>query len=197
MELGSQIRKRRTDAGLSQGELAAKLFVSRQTLSNWETEKTFPDAESLLLISNFFNVSLDDLLKKDLKDIEAALSAEFSKMSALSWGGTFVALLGALAFAFDVIFLKWGMIPSLIISILIIGIGVTMIYKSEMIMKRYDLVTYQEILSFAKNEPIDRNNLRSMRARKHRPLKMAAILVISGAIGGIIGCLGVSLGIMG
>ena len=59
MNLGTQIRKYRTELSLSQDELAEKLFVSRQSISNWENDKTYPDIKSLLLLSEVFSVSLD------------------------------------------------------------------------------------------------------------------------------------------
>jgi len=48
MELGAQIKKFRTEMAISQDELAEKVFVSRQSISNWETGKTYPDIKSLL-----------------------------------------------------------------------------------------------------------------------------------------------------
>lgn len=59
MNLGTQIRKYRTELSLSQDELAEKLFVSRQSISNWENDKTYLDIKSLLLLSEVFSVSLD------------------------------------------------------------------------------------------------------------------------------------------
>lgn len=67
MELGKQIKKYRTDANLSQEELADKIFVSRQTISNWENDKNYPDIKSLVLMSEVFQVSLDNLIKGDLE----------------------------------------------------------------------------------------------------------------------------------
>ncbi|WP_283112822.1 helix-turn-helix transcriptional regulator, partial [Lactobacillus gallinarum] len=48
MELGNLIKKQRADLGLTQEEVAKKLSVTRQTLSNWENEKSYPDLEQLL-----------------------------------------------------------------------------------------------------------------------------------------------------
>ncbi len=59
MNLGSQIKKYRTELNMSQDELAEKIFVSRQSISNWENDKTYPDIKSLLLLSEVFRVSLD------------------------------------------------------------------------------------------------------------------------------------------
>ena len=67
MELGSQIKRHRTDRGLSQDDLAAKIYVSRQTVSSWENDKTYPDVESLLLLSVLFDVTVDELIKGDVE----------------------------------------------------------------------------------------------------------------------------------
>ena len=67
MELSKQIKKYRTETNLSQEELADKIYVSRQTISNWENEKNYPDIKSLVLMSEVFQVSLDNLVKGDLE----------------------------------------------------------------------------------------------------------------------------------
>ena len=54
MELHTQIKKYRTNMELSQEQLAEKVFVTRQTISNWENGKSYPDIHSLLLLSNLF-----------------------------------------------------------------------------------------------------------------------------------------------
>ena len=66
MELSDQIKKHRTQIGLSQEELAERIFVSRQTVSSWENDKTYPDVESLLLLSVLFDVTVDELIKGDV-----------------------------------------------------------------------------------------------------------------------------------
>lgn len=67
MNLNEKLIKLRKDNNLTQDELAEKLYISRQTVSNWENGRTYPDIETLILISNKFNISLDDLLKTDKK----------------------------------------------------------------------------------------------------------------------------------
>lgn len=67
MELNKQIKKYRTMMNLSQEDLAEHVYVTRQTISNWETGKSYPDIHSLLLLSSLFNVSLDTLIKGDLE----------------------------------------------------------------------------------------------------------------------------------
>mgnify|MGYP005783589299 CR=1 FL=1 len=51
MEVGKQIKRFRRDLKLSQEELAGKIFVTRQTISNWENGKNYPDVNSLVLLS--------------------------------------------------------------------------------------------------------------------------------------------------
>ena len=85
MELSSQMKKYRTEAGLSQDALAEKIFVSRQTISNWETGKNYPDINSLLRMSEVFGVSVDTLLKGDVEVIKEMVNQddqrEFNKLS--------------------------------------------------------------------------------------------------------------------
>ena len=52
----------RTQKGLSQDELAEKIFVSRQAVSRWENGETIPNTETLKLLSKFFDVSINTLL---------------------------------------------------------------------------------------------------------------------------------------
>ena len=64
MQVGKQIQHYRKEKNLSQDELAAIIFVSRQSISNWERDATYPDIQNLLLLSKVFEVSLDKLSKE-------------------------------------------------------------------------------------------------------------------------------------
>jgi len=70
VNLSKQIQSRRKNLNLSQDSLAQKLFVSRQTISNWENGRSYPDVQNLLLLSTIFNVSLDELVKGDIEIME-------------------------------------------------------------------------------------------------------------------------------
>ena len=59
MDISKQIKKYRLNSKLSQEDLAEKVFVTRQTISNWENGKNYPDINSLVLLSTLFGVSLD------------------------------------------------------------------------------------------------------------------------------------------
>lgn len=62
MEFGEQIKKVRTEKGLTQEQFAVRLNVTRQAVSNWENDRNLPDIEMLILISEQFGVSLDQLI---------------------------------------------------------------------------------------------------------------------------------------
>ncbi len=64
MDIGMKMKKARINVGLTQEQVAEALGVSRQTISNWENDKTYPDIISVIKISDLYNVSLDHLLKE-------------------------------------------------------------------------------------------------------------------------------------
>ncbi|UGQ08287.1 helix-turn-helix transcriptional regulator [Streptococcus anginosus] len=70
MEIGKKLKEARQMSGLTQENVAEKLNVSRQTISNWETEKFYPDILYVLQLSDLYQVSLDELLKGDERMIQ-------------------------------------------------------------------------------------------------------------------------------
>ncbi len=65
MDIGNKIKTARIKAKFTQEQAAQSLSVSRQTISNWENEKTYPDIISVVKISDLYDVSLDHLLKEE------------------------------------------------------------------------------------------------------------------------------------
>lgn len=65
MEIGNKIRNARIESKLTQEQAAEALGVSRQTISNWENEKSYPDIISVVKMSDLYSVSLDYLLKEE------------------------------------------------------------------------------------------------------------------------------------
>jgi len=65
MELGERLKQARQARELSQEALAARLGVSRQTISNWENQRSYPDIVSLIALSDLYSISLDELVKGD------------------------------------------------------------------------------------------------------------------------------------
>lgn len=65
MKIGEKIKVLRKNNNLTQKELAEKLNVSGQAISNWERQKGYPDIANIIRISEIFNFSLDELIKED------------------------------------------------------------------------------------------------------------------------------------
>nr|WP_272481204.1 helix-turn-helix transcriptional regulator [Holzapfeliella floricola] len=65
MKLSQKLEKKRKQLQLTQDQVSREIHVSRQTISNWETGKTLPDIESLIALSDTYNISLDELIKGD------------------------------------------------------------------------------------------------------------------------------------
>lgn len=70
MKIGKKLKNARIEAGLTQEKAAEKIDVSRQAISNWENEKSYPDIISVIALSDLYSVSLDELLKGDQKMAE-------------------------------------------------------------------------------------------------------------------------------
>lgn len=70
MKFNEKLIELRKAKGLSQEELGNELGVSRQTISKWELGQSYPDFQKLVILSDFFNISLDKLIKDiDLDDV--------------------------------------------------------------------------------------------------------------------------------
>ena len=65
MEFGSRIKRRRQKLNLSQGQVANRLHVSSKTVSHWENGNSYPDIGALIQLSDYFQISLDSLIKED------------------------------------------------------------------------------------------------------------------------------------
>ena len=70
MDIGQKLKQARAAAGLTQEQAAGALGVSRQTVSNWENCRSYPDVAMVLAMSELYHVSLDELLKGDRKMID-------------------------------------------------------------------------------------------------------------------------------
>lgn len=150
MKIGKQIKKYRTEMGLSQDKLAEKIFVSRQTISNWENNKNYPDVKSLLLLSSLFNVSLDMLVKGDLEKMKEEIKEEdiisFKKLSNIF--SVFLAAMILLPIPLKMFVGDIGMAILGLIAIGAIYYGI----KVEKMKKNFDIQTYKEILNFVEGK---------------------------------------------
>lgn len=189
MELGKQIRKCRQDVGMTQEELAERIFVTRQTVSNWENDRSYPDIKSLLMLSSLFDVSLDLLVKGDLEEMKEKINEEdvraFQRDSSIFAVLLIVSLLAAVPMFY---FLKW------------VGIGcwavlyaVTMVYafRVEKQKKRFDIQSYREIVAFFEGKPL--TGMDKVRESGKRMYQKILLTLGSVLIGGILAMLGLML----
>lgn len=80
MEFGKRIIELRKNKGMTQEDIAELFDVSRQTVSNWENSKSYPDITLLYKISEEFNISLDELMKADKKIVKTVVKNEKKKI---------------------------------------------------------------------------------------------------------------------
>ena len=153
MEFGKQIKKLRQEAQLSQEELAERIYVSRQTISNWENDKSYPDVNSLVLLSETFQISLDKLIKGDIEVMKDVIQKEeIEKMN--RYGGIYTMMLIASAVSAVPLFMLlgvWALIPWGIIW----GIAMYFAFMLEKIKKDNDVQTYKEIVAFSEGKLLD------------------------------------------
>ena len=153
MELSKQIKKYRKEQNLSQEDLAEKIHVTRHTISNWERDKNIPDLNSLILLSEIFNTSLDNLVKGDVKIMETQLNNK--RFNNWTWIMGISSILTAISVG-----------PSLhyfgnlgyIIVILLATILVYSSIKIEKYKKQNSLFTYKQILDYMNGKPIKKIN---------------------------------------
>lgn len=74
MYISKRLKELRTANGFSQEKLAELLDVSRQTISSWENEKSYPDVHNLIMLCDIYSVSLDDLMKGDIEIMKKEVS---------------------------------------------------------------------------------------------------------------------------
>ena len=153
MELHTQIKKYRTSMNLSQEELAEKVYVTRQTISNWENNKNYPDIHSLLLLSSLFEISLDQLVKGDIdmmrQEINEAELKNFNR-----YGAVFAALLLLLVVSVVPLTIFLGYY-GLIITAILFAVSMYFAMKIEKYKKDNDIQTFKEIVAFTEGKRLD------------------------------------------
>ena len=83
--VGARVRERREAAGLTQAELAQRVYVSRQTVNNWETGKTLIDVQSLALVADELGNSVSELLgERGVRAVRAEADSATSSWSFLA-----------------------------------------------------------------------------------------------------------------
>lgn len=153
LEVGAQIKKYRSNMGISQEELAEKVYVSRQTVSNWETGKNYPDIRSVLLLSSVFNVSLDQLIKGDVEIMKKEIKeTEIKKLNKYASIYAVFLILTVISLVPFIAFMGWyGMIPWIVVY----AVAVYFAFKADKVKKENNLSTYKEIVAFMDGKRLD------------------------------------------
>lgn len=152
MNVGARIKKHREKQNISQDELALKVFVSRQTISNWETNKSYPDIKSLTMLSNIFHVTLDDFIKGDIEEMKKIVSKEkIEKFNIMSY--IFLVEMLILMFSAYPLFKIDGYIGTIIWALFFVVTFVTAIII-EKFKKNNDIQTFKEIIAFMENKSL-------------------------------------------
>ena len=153
MELGKQIKKHRNQLSLSQDELAAKLYVSRQTISNWENDKSYPDVNSLVLLSEVFNTSIDNLIKGDVEIMKEQIKnedrRELEKLSQVFGLLLILSIVTPIPLVHFLGYLGIGLLVALMAVTLYFAI---LVEKKK---KQFDIQTYREIVAFTEGIGLD------------------------------------------
>lgn len=188
MELGKQIKKHRQETRLSQEELADRIYVSRQTISNWENDKSYPDVNSLVMLSEVFQISLDKLIKGDIDTMKKVIQREeVEKMK--RYGTVYTILLAAVVVSAVPLFMwlgTWAFIPWGIIFITAMFFA----FKVEKVKKENDVQTYREIVAFSEGKLLD--DIQKQREIGKRPYQKA-LLVIGSAAAAFAACMLIGL----
>ena len=159
MEIGKRIREYRKIYNLSQEQLADKIFVSRQTVSNWENDKTYPDIQIIVSLSILFNVSLDELIREDLEEMKMKISNNKANNKANKRADIYsLIMICSTILASLSIGLVVGLPESKLIWIVPIILFLPAVWSSfvlEKFKRNNDLKTYKEILAFSQNKDVE------------------------------------------
>ncbi len=178
MELGSQIKKYRNKLSLSQDALAEKVYVSRQTISNWENGKSYPDVNSLVLLSEIFQTSIDNLIKGDVEIMKEQVRSEerneFKKLNAGYAVLFLAAMVSPIPLAYYLKVMGMAIWAALVAVTLLVAFAVE---KKE---KQFDIQTYKEIIAFSEGQKLD--EIEKNREKEKRPCQKTLIIMASGVV---------------
>lgn len=188
MELSKRIKELRTEKGWSQEVLAERIYVSRQTISNWETEKSYPDVQSLLILGDIFGVSLDDLIKGDVDTMKEKVNEKDVRAMKFM---RYTAVIGFLLLMTAVpVFNEYGSefvrCIGLVLGGAISAVILISVHKYEQLKNDNDIHTYREVIAFMKGESLD-DIEKKREAEKYRKQKtLTAVVTFIGLVNMVI-----------
>jgi len=182
MNISNTIREQRNKLSLSQDELGERIYVTRQTISSWENGKSYPDINSLILLSQVFDMTIDNLVKGDLEMMEQKVEKtdirDMNRYATIMGIGYVITLV--------LLPLSWylGFIPGIVTAALVFAVAFYFACKVEKIKKQYDVQTYREIIAFSKGETLD--EIAKIRESGKRKYQSFLLFVGSAIIGFVV-----------
>ena len=191
MEIAAQIRKHRQQAGLSQEQLAQNIYVTRQTVSNWETGKSYPDIHSLLLLSSLFDVTVDQLIKGDIETMKQEISQEavdsFNRESRIFAAMCIVSAVTFIpAAALGLSRNQWWVLG---LWVFLYGLTMYEAFRVEKLKKNHNLHTYREIVAYSEGRTLE--ELEAAEERGKRPYQAVFNVLASAAVGVLLAALAI------
>lgn len=150
MNFSKQLKKYWELKNFSQEELAEKIYVTRQTISKWENDKSYPDIHNLIALSLLFDISLDELIKVDVEKMEQ--ERNLKTITTYSWCMLIFIVIGAISIGPAI---KYYGVNGVWIPLVFLGIAMYSALKLERIKKVHQMKTYLLILAFLENREID------------------------------------------
>ncbi|MBO4399096.1 MAG: helix-turn-helix domain-containing protein [Lachnospiraceae bacterium] len=185
MELSNQMKKYRSEAGLSQDALAEKIYVSRQTISNWETGKNYPDINSLIRMSEVFGITVDTLLKGDVEELKTIVreddQREFVKLGRIYSVLLFATILTPVPLAK---LLRW---VGLGIWFCLAAVTLAVAFAVEKQKKALNIQTYREIVAYLEGNRLDA--VEKAREEGKRPYQKTLLAIACGVLAIVVGVL--------
>ena len=178
MELGNHIKHYRNEKGLSQEELAERVYVTRQTISNWENNKNYPDINSIVLLSEIFEISIDNLIKGDLEQMKKEINSE--EVKKLNFYSLMMAILMIAAIISLVPLIKFIGVYAFIVYFALTACAMFFALKIEKIKKNNDVHTYKEIVAFTEGKRLD--EIQKIEERAKRPYQQIIVVFLWAAV---------------
>ena len=156
MDVGNQIRERRQRLGLSQEELAQRLYVSRVTISHWETGRTLPDVQSMLLLANLFGTTIDEMVRGDVDEMREMVEKDERRTRTLAVALAAVEVVAVTALAVTAVAGREYLEPALrlLLAVLALAFSIVMLVarRSE---GSDEARSAAELLGAATGEPVE------------------------------------------
>lgn len=179
MELGQRIRAYRSAAGMTQEELAEKMYVSRQTISNWENDKSYPDIHSLLMLGSLFDVSLDILVKGDIEMMKETIDK--NTVQRFTRDSNIFSILLIATVATPLLLFRWLGFIGLAIWAVLAAFMLYFCLRVEKVKKQQNISTYKEIVAFMNGEKLD--GIEKAREEGKRYYQKVIFCLVSALIG--------------